>query len=120
MKYLTSYDLSVALRSAMKRAHPHLTKEELSLISCHSLRVWACVLLSEAGKGGDYIRVRLRWLSEAYRVYLRDTLKTAQQHKSSLAGNSDEIAFHLLAASMPPLHEQVAEDTEMGEYKDHP
>jgi hypothetical protein len=75
--YLTGQAVTNYLRKISKKIYPHMTEEELSYYSCHSFRVWAAVLLSEAGKNGDYIKIRLRWCSKSYRVYLRDMLNSA-------------------------------------------
>jgi hypothetical protein len=118
-KYMTNQLLTRMIREATKKSHTHMSKEELSKYSCHSYRVWACVLLHEAGKDGDYIRVRLRWLSEAYRVYLRDTSSTAKAHVQALKRNTHRLNLALAASQIMPLHETVDEDLEMGEYADH-
>ena len=52
-----------------------MPKRELMKYSCYSVRVWACVTLDEEGMSPDFIKNRLRWLGESYRVYLRDTNK---------------------------------------------
>jgi hypothetical protein len=52
--------------------------DELKWYSTHSLRVWACVLLDEAGQLPDYIKKRLRWLGDSFRMYLRDKPLYAQ------------------------------------------
>ena len=88
--------------------------------SCHSIRVWACVLLHEAGKKGDYIRKRLRWLSHCYRVYLCNTQTMAQQHNKCLKQYEDLIkAMQLSSINLPEnVDYLVEEDEEMGEYED--
>jgi hypothetical protein len=117
MKYLTRNDLSEQVRIAAKEAHPELKKQDLSYYSCHSFRVWAAVLLSEQGKNGDYIKIRLRWLSEAYRVYLRNTKKSGKIHNETLEGNATEINFQL--QNLPGAVTYVTdEDESMGEYTD--
>jgi hypothetical protein len=96
-----------------------MTEEELSYFSCHSFRVWAAVLLSKAGKDGDDIKIRLRWCSESYRVYLRDTLNSAAEHNKSLQTNSTNIHFALHAGLLAALDEEFDYiDNEMGEYVD--
>ena len=119
MRYLTATSLTQYLRTQTKKEFPQFTKSELGLISCHSLRVWACVLLSEAGEDGDRIRIRLRWLSEAYRVYLRDTSAAASSHNKALKQNSAKISTSIPPASLLPVNGYNAEiDEEMGEYQD--
>ena len=61
-----------------------MPKDTLPKYSCRSIRVWACVCLDEAGKSPDFIKKRLRWMGESYRVYLRDTNKVNEQHKDAL------------------------------------
>jgi hypothetical protein len=55
--YLTGQTVTNFLRKIAKKLYPHMTEEELSYYSCHSFRAWAAVLLSEAGKDGDYIKI---------------------------------------------------------------
>jgi hypothetical protein len=97
-----------------------MSKKETMRFSCHSICVWACVLLYEGGKKGDYIKKRLRWLRECYRIYLRDTEKTASQHNECLRENSDLIsAMKLTQINLPnDVEYTVEEDEEMGVYDD--
>ena len=44
------------IRRAVKEVYPDISREELLLYSCHSVRVWACVELYEAGKLPDFIK----------------------------------------------------------------
>ncbi len=71
--YLTGNKIAELLRKAVKEVRPDTTSDKLKRYSAHSLRVWACVLLNEAGKLPDYIKKRLRWLGDSFRMYLRDT-----------------------------------------------
>ena len=71
--YLTGSKVAVLLRNAVKHIRPDTPKEDLKKYSAHSLRVWACVLLDEAGKSPDFIKKRLRWMGDSFRMYLRDT-----------------------------------------------
>lgn len=72
MLYATSMKMTAAIQAVTLLAHLHLKKNELELCSSHSIHVWAAVLLSKAIKDGDYIRVCLFWLSEAYWIYLQN------------------------------------------------
>jgi hypothetical protein len=58
--YLTGNKIAELLRKAVKKVCPNTTPDKLKWYSAHSLRVWACVLLDEAGKLLDYIKKRLR------------------------------------------------------------
>ena len=119
VRYLTRDELTKAIRKAAKEAHGDMTKNELSLLSCHSLRVWAAVLLHEAGKDGDYIKIRLRWVSEAYRVYLRNTRTSAKLHNEALREVFHKIIGELDKESLPETVDyQAKEDVDMGDYID--
>jgi hypothetical protein len=48
--YLTGNKIAKLLRKAVKEVRPNTTLDKLKQYSTHSLRVWACVLLDEAGK----------------------------------------------------------------------
>jgi hypothetical protein len=71
--YLTCNKIAELLRKAVKEVRPDTTPDKLKQHSAHSLRVWACVLLNEAGKLPDYIKKRLHWLGDSFRMYLGDT-----------------------------------------------
>jgi hypothetical protein len=67
------------------------------------LRVWACVLLDEAEKSSDYIKKRLRWLGDSFRMYLRDTAIIQHQHVDALLLALQE-AMDLIAALPKDVH----------------
>ena len=50
----------------------------------HSIRVTACNLLHRQGMSDTYIQSRLRWTSNAFLGYLRNTLYTAAAHTNAL------------------------------------
>ena len=58
-------------------------KDDLARFTCHSFRVGACVLLHEANESPDFIKFRLRWKSDSYLMYLRNTPRLASQHNSA-------------------------------------
>ena len=82
--FLTANDVTNYFRYTMKLAHPTITEEMLSAISTHSLRVTACVLLAEAGKPIYFIKLRLRWKSNCFEIYLRNTSRVALQHMQAI------------------------------------
>jgi hypothetical protein len=95
--YLTGNKIAELLRAAVRAIRPDTTKEELKRYSAHSLRVWACVLLDEAGKSPEYIKKRLRWLGDSFRMYLRDTSIIQHQHVDALRAALQEV-LDLIAA----------------------
>jgi hypothetical protein len=76
--YLTGNKIAKLLRKAVKKVRPNTTPDELKRYSTHSLPVWAWVLLDEAEKPPDYIKKRLCWLGDYFKIYLPDT--TIIQH----------------------------------------
>ena len=92
VRFLTGQSMTDYYRTIALSIYPSMTKEELSLISTHSLRVFACTLLHEAGKDGSYIKLRLRWLSNCFEVYLRNTDRIRQQHEEALGGSNARMA----------------------------
>ena len=119
MKYLTASKIAGVIRAAAQTTHPDLTEEEIKKFSSHSIRVWACVLLSKAGKTPDFIRSRLHWMGESYCTYLRDTDKITAQHRNALKSATAEV-MKLLAANLDELQfpEETPENNDMGEYDD--
>ena len=91
INYLTGSDITAYYRDVTAMVRPNITDAKLSLISTHSLRVYACVLLHEAGKDGPYIKLRLRWLSDCFEVYLCNTVRIRNQHTEALQGSTENM-----------------------------
>jgi hypothetical protein len=70
---LAGNKIAELLRMAVKKVCPNTTLDKLKQYSAHSLRVWASILLDEARKLPDYIKKRLHWLGDSYRMHPRDT-----------------------------------------------
>ena len=60
----------------------------------HSLRVTACNLLHRQGFSDSYIQSRLRWRSNTFLDYLRNTLHSAAAHTKAL---------HISASNLPTV-----------------
>jgi hypothetical protein len=56
MKYLTANKITEVLQSVAKACHLNLLRDEIMHFSSHSIRVWAVVLLDEAGMNTDFIK----------------------------------------------------------------
>jgi hypothetical protein len=95
--YLTCNKIAKLLQKTVKKVRPATTLDKLKRYSAHSLRVWACVLLHEAGKLLDYIKKRIRWLGDSFRMYLRDTAIIQHQHVNALLAALQEV-MDLIAA----------------------
>ena len=68
------------LRAAASVVFGSTDEEFLKLWSTHSVRVTACNLLHREKFPDSYIQERLRWKSDCFRMYLRDTIYAADQH----------------------------------------
>ena len=92
IKFLTGNNITAFYRTVLSSIQPEVTDAKLKLISTHSLRVYACVLLHEANKDGTYIKLRLRWKSDCFEVYLRNTKRIRAQHQEALEGTNAMMA----------------------------
>jgi hypothetical protein len=78
--------------------------------------------LDEAGKSPDYIKKRLLWMGDSFRMYLRDTHVIQDQHREALRASSEEVMD--LVSALPAdilrlsiMSEGTADDEEeMGVY----
>ena len=83
-KFITDALVNSLLREAasatlnLKQGHP-----ELQLWSTHSIRVTAANLLYRQQLSDNYIMTRLRWVSNAFPVYLRNTVHSADEHSKA-------------------------------------
>ena len=111
-KYLTGNKIADVLRSIARVVHPDLSEDEIKRFSSHSGRVWALVLLDEAGMTPDFMTSQLRWMGESYKLYLRDTSVIQQKHIDALKKESDEV-MRLLGCNRDVLPDIVPVDYEM-------
>ena len=88
------------LREIATSTYDLTDKEDIQRYICHSLRVGACVLLHAANLVPETIKVRLRWRSDAYIMYLRDTTRLAHAHNMAVT-YADPDAPSYIAAHGP-------------------
>jgi hypothetical protein len=58
--------------------------KDLLAWSCHSIGVTAANLLHRARFSDSFIKNRLRWRSDTFLMYLRNTFYTADQHTAAI------------------------------------
>ena len=114
-KYLTASKIAEVLQTFAKTSHPDLTQDEIMQFTSHSIRVWAVVLLDEAGMNADFIKSRLRWMGDSYRSYLRDTAVLQAKHISALESSSNDF-IKLFGENRTVLPDIVPVDDTMGSY----
>ena len=115
VRYLTANKIAEVLQSVAKTCHPDLTRDEIMCFSSHSIRVWAVVLLDEAGMNPDFIKSRLRWMGDSYRLYLRDTAILQSKHITALERSSNDF-LALFGENRTVLPDIVPVDDAMGSY----
>jgi len=121
--YLTGKRVAVLFREAVKMIHPSMSKDKLSRFSAHSLRVWACVLLDEAGMSPEFIMLRLRWMRNSFRMYLSDTGMIQDKHRDILRAASQEVLDLIGGPTLTLIPDLtglsiVDVDESMGDYAD--
>ncbi len=115
VKYLTANKITEILQSVAKTCHPNLSRDEIMRFSSHSIRVWAVVLLHEAGMNPDFIKSQLRWMGNSYRSYLQDTAVLQTKHISALERALNDFIM-LFGENCVTLPNTVPEDNTMGLY----
>ena len=127
--YITGSRIATLIREAVKKLRPSTLSDDLKKYSAHSLRVWACVLLDEAGMSPSFIQKRLRWLGDSFKMYLRDTKAIQDKHLAALQMASSKV---MTVISTPPdniiqltstmsnlnIPNDTPEDKKMGAYID--
>ena len=114
VQYLTGKAVTEYFRFVVRLVMLNISDEELSLISTHSIRVKACVLFAEAGRNGWYIKLRLRWMSDCYEVYLRNTKLITAQHSDAMSDVHERmLALAISFVNLPGSIDQygVHDDT---------
>merc|ERR1712032_1211587 len=95
-KFITDTDANAPLRHAAHKVMGiPLGDPELDRWSTHSIRVTAANLLHRQKFSDSYIQNRLRWKRDAFKVYLRNTFYTADQH-----------TLYISESNLPPEHER--------------
>jgi len=82
---LRSSHITSSLRQAARHAHGLTDASDRHRFTPHSIRVGACVLLHEMGASSSFLQKRLRWKSQAFESYLRNTDVLASQHARFLS-----------------------------------
>ena len=112
IEFLTGTMITSYYRKITKLVFPSISADELKLYSVHSIRVKAAVLLHEAGKSDAYIKLRIRWLSDCFNVYLRNTKTICDQHNAARMTN-DEILLNAITMAVDadiPLGELMSSE----------
>jgi hypothetical protein len=83
---ITGRCVTTFLRSVARSVYKlPATSPQLNLWSPHSIRVTAANLLHQARFSDSFIENCLRWKSDSFLMYLRNTFYTADQHSKALS-----------------------------------
>ncbi len=127
--FITGSRIATLLCKAVKKVQPSTSADDLKKYSAHSLRVWACVLLDEAGMSPSFIQKRLRLLGDSFKMYLRDTKAIQDKHLTALQLASSDVMALIrtppddvvhLTETMSNLNvpSNIVKDDQMGVYID--
>jgi hypothetical protein len=123
LAYITGSRIAILFRAVARAMRPTMSKKEEQRYSGHSLRVWACVLLNEAGELPDYIKKHLRWMGDSFWIHLRNTRIIQDQHRESLRASSEEVMD--LVSALPDnilclsiMSDGTGDEDNMGVYHD--
>jgi hypothetical protein len=127
--FITSSRIATLLCEAVKKVRPSTLVDDLKKYSTHSIHVWACVLLDNAGMSPSFIQKLLCWLGDSFKMYLCDTKAIQDKHLTALQSASANIMALIhpppdnivrLTATMSDLNvlSDVLEDNQMGVYID--
>ena len=79
-KFITDKHIHKLLQKAAAVVYTLKDIEDLQKFTAHSIRVGACVALHVLNKETSFIQFRLRWRSDAFKMYLRNVAALAVQH----------------------------------------
>eukprot|EP00957_Ditylum_brightwellii_P189524 14426244-Ditylum_brightwellii.AAC.1 len=67
------YSSSSKKKLVAKEVYDLTFPKDIKMFSSHSIRVGTCVLLHSSRKDDKFIKLRLRWKSDVFQLYLRNT-----------------------------------------------
>ena len=102
-RFITDTKVQHLLRTAAKTTMGISDEKEILKWSTHSIRVTAANLLHREKFSDSFIQNRLRWKSQSFLMYLRNTIYSASAHTKSLA---------LSNSNLPPLAERSYREPE--------
>ena len=106
--YITATDTACFLRKVAATVYSLKANDKaLRRFSSHSIRVTAACLLHRQNMSDTYIQTRLRWRSNAFLDYLRNTLYTAHAHTKALHISKNNLPANTrryVTAAVSPRH----------------
>ena len=90
-QFISDKHVESHLQRVAKTVYQISDKKDLSRWTCHSVRVGACVSLFNQEKGEAFIQFQLRWRSQSWRDYIRDSPTLSDQHIKASNANWDAM-----------------------------
>ena len=84
VKYIDDTHICRILQEAANSVYKITDKNDLKRFTSHSIRVGACVPLHSQNMTTEDIKFRLRWRSDAFRMYLRNITQLADRHQDAI------------------------------------
>ena len=91
-RYIDNIVVENRLRALAKTTYEISDNDDLQKYTCKSLQVGTCVLLHTAQANQDTIQLRLRWRSDSYKIYLRDTVRLASAHNIAMNSTDPDLS----------------------------
>jgi hypothetical protein len=79
-QYIADTQVNAYLQKVAKAVYKITDPIELARWTCHSIRVGACVTLFNQHKNESFIMFQLRWRSNSWKVYIRDSPHLSEAH----------------------------------------
>ena len=109
--YITGSEIFVLFKEIAKFTYPTISKQDLLQFLAHMISVSAMVLLQIADKPDHFIKIRLRWESNTYHLYLRNIYIVAMKHlEANVTATLSEKAYNLsiIGVATPNVPDQVS------------
>jgi len=84
LNYIDDIHIGTLLRDAAKSVHNITSKKELARFTVHFIRMGFCGIMHTNESSTSMIQVRLRWKSDAFKIYLRNVEYLAKYHRDVL------------------------------------
>jgi len=89
--YIFHTQVQSSLRAIATKVYHLKDRSQINKYSCHSIRVGACVLLHSSGADTLTIKFRLRWRSDSFMEYLRNTPRLASLHTQIISSQNTDV-----------------------------
>jgi hypothetical protein len=90
-QYIGDNQVNKYLQKAAKAVYNITDADELARWTCHSIRVGACVTLFNQHKDESYIMFQLRWRSNSWKAYIRDSPHLSDTHIAAFNAGWDSM-----------------------------